>query len=334
MNIKALAKKLNLSIATVSRALNNHPEVSAATQKRVRAAADLYGYLPNAAGRNLRKGKVNTVALLLPSGEGDNFYTASFFMRVAAGLQAHLRQHEIDTILHLALDDRDEQLWLQKIIEQRKADAVILTNTTLHDPRIEYLNQHGFPFATLGRSHSLQGEFNWVDLDFEHVAKVAVERGLLAGHENVALVTLGNQSTQGNIFAQAWCEALRARGLPINNDYLFYGEISEASGYEALRHFHSLATPPDYVVFLSDLQLLGASAYSQQYRWHIPFFAGVFSSDMSSFLPTKPTGFEIPYPQLGTDLALAVLNAMQKGNTPQHSLPALTFVEQRQHIMR
>ncbi|WP_393970161.1 LacI family DNA-binding transcriptional regulator [Kluyvera intermedia] len=334
MNIKALANKLNLSIATVSRALNNHPEVSAATQKRVREAADLYGYLPNAAGRNLRKGKVNTVALLLPSGDGDNFYTASFFMRVAAGLQAHLRAQDIDTILHLALDEKDEQLWLQKIIEQRKADAVILTNTTLSDPRIEYLTDHAFPFATLGRSHTLAGEFNWVDLDFEHVAEVAIERGQLAGYQNFALVTIGHQSTQGAIFANAWRNALTARGLTVNDDYLFYGEISEASGFEALRHFHALDTPPDYVVFLSDLQLLGASAYSQQHRWHIPFFAGVFSSDMSSFLPTKPTGFEIPYQQLGTELALAVLNAMQEGATPRHSLPELTFVERREHVIR
>lgn len=334
MNIKALAKKLDLSIATVSRALNNHPEVSAATQKRVREAADRYGYLPNAAGRNLRKGKVNTVALLLPSGEGDNFYTASFFMRVAAGLQAHLRRQDIDTILHLALDDADEQLWLQKIIEQRKADAVILTNTTLNDSRIDYLHQHNFPFATLGRSHTLQGEFNWVDLDFAHVVEVAIERGRLAGYQHFALVTLGNQSTQGNIFANAWRAALTRHGLSVNEDYVFYGDISEASGFEALRHFHSLTTPPDYVVFLSDLQLLGASAYSQQNRWHVPFFAGVFSSDMSSFLPTKPTGFEIPYQQLGTDLAQAVLNAMQEGKAPLHSLPTLTFVERREHQIR
>ncbi|MBS3047801.1 LacI family DNA-binding transcriptional regulator [Enterobacter mori] len=334
MNIKALAKKLNLSIATVSRALNNHPEVSAATQKRVLEAASLYGYLPNAAGRNLRKGKVNTVALLLPSGEGDNFYTASFFMRVAASLQRHLRQQDIDTILHLALDEHDERLWLRKIIEQRKADAVILTNTTLNDTRIEYLHQQAFPFATLGRSETLSGNFNWVDLDFEHVAEIAVERGQLAGYQHFALVTLGNQSTQGEIFVQAWRKALHARGLTANDDFLFYGEISEASGFEALRHFHGLTTPPDYVMFLSDLQLLGASAYCQQTRWTVPFFAGVFSSDMSSFLPTKPTGFEIPYQQLGTDLALAVLNAMQRDATPLCALPPLTLVEGREHVMR
>ena len=127
---------------------------------------------------------------------------------------------------------------------------------------------------------------------------------------------------------------MNRRGLCVNDEYLFYGDISEASGFTALQYFHTLATPPDYVVFLSDLQLLGANAYCQQHQWHIPFFAGVFSSDMSSFLPTKPTGFEIPYQQLGTDLALAVLNAMQEGMSPLHSLPTLTFIEHREHIIR
>lgn len=333
MNIKELAKKLDLSIATVSRALNSHPEVSAATQKRVREAATLYGYSPNAAGRNLRKGKANTVALLLPPGDRDNFYTAPFFMRVAASLQRELRTHDIDTILHLALDEADEKMWLRKIIEQRKADAVILTNTTLNDSRIEYLNQQQFPFATLGRSNALNGNFNWVDLDFATVAETAVEQGYQAGYTHHALVTLGNDSMQGQIFTETWRNALSARGLPVNESWIYYGDISEAAGFDALRHFHSLPVPPEYVIFLSDLQMLGATFCAQESGCHYPFFAGVFSSDISSFLPQKPTGFEIPYTQLGENLAKATLNAMQNNQNALQSLPALTLVNQREHKM-
>ncbi|WP_330983470.1 MULTISPECIES: LacI family DNA-binding transcriptional regulator [Enterobacterales] len=333
MNIKELANRLGLSIATVSRALNSHPEVSAKTQQRVLNAAQQYGYFPNAAGRNLRKGKVNTVALLLPPGDRDNFYTASFFMRVANELQRTLRQHDIDTILHLALDAEDERLWLQKMIEQRKADAVILTNTTLEDPRIEFLHHHQFPFATLGRSHSLEGHFNWVDLDFATVAATAVEQGLLKGHKNFGLVTLGNQSAQGEIFAAAWREALNEKTLPLNEAAIFYGDISETTGYEAIQHFQQLATPPDYVIFLSDLQLLGATFYTQQHHISIPFFAGVFSSDMSALLPEKPTGFDIPFARLGEDLALATLNAMQQHLPPVQSLPPLKWVTRREHTL-
>ncbi|MCS2172201.1 LacI family transcriptional regulator [Scandinavium sp. TWS1a] len=333
MNIKELAKILDLSIATVSRALNSHPEVSVATQKRVLEAAKHYGYRPNAAGRNLRKGKVNTVALLLPPGERDNFYTATFFMRVAAGLQARLRRHDIDTILHLALDEEDEKLWLQRIIEQHKADAVILTNTLLHDPRIEYLHQSQFPFATLGRSATLNGAFNWVDLDFSNVASRAVEQGKQAGFRHIALVTLGQESSQGAIFTQSWREALVQNDLPVNEEYLFHGELSEVSGYEALRYFHSLPVPPDYIIFLSDIQMLGASFYARQQHCHYPFFAGVFSSDLSSFLPVKPTGFDIPFTSLGEALADAILNAMESGQPPINALPQLRLVTQREHKM-
>ncbi|MRS13804.1 LacI family DNA-binding transcriptional regulator [Enterobacteriaceae bacterium RIT691] len=332
MNIKELANVLGLSIATVSRALNSHPEVSAKTQQRVLEAAQQYGYFPNAAGRNLRKGKANTVALLLPPGDRDNFYTASFFMRVANELQRTLRQHDIDTILHLALDAEDEKIWLQKMIEQHKADAVILTNTTLHDPRIEFLHHHQFPFATLGRSHSLEGHFNWVDLDFATVAATAVEQGLLKGHKNFGLVTLGNQSAQGEIFAAAWRKALAEKALVLNESAIYYGDISEATGYEAMQHFQQLATPPDYVIFLSDLQLLGATLYTQHHQVTIPFFAGVFSSDMSSLLPEKPTGFDIPFAVLGQDLARATLNAMQQ-QPPVQSLPTLKLITGREHTL-
>lgn len=331
MNIKELAKRLDLSIATVSRALNNHSEVSVATQKRVLEAATTYGYRPNAAGRNLRKGKANTVALLLPPGERDNFYTASFFMRVAAGLQTRLRQHDIDTILHLALDEEDEKLWLQKIVEQQKADAVILTNTQIVDRRIEFLHQNQFPFATLGRSSTLNGEFNWVDLDFCTVALEAVEQGWGAGFRNIALVTLEKESSQGAIFTDAWRKALSLRNLPITEEYLFHGEISEASGFEALSYFHALPTPPDYIIFLSDIQMLGASYYALEQRCHYPFFAGVFSSDISSFLSIKPTGFAVPFSQIGDDLATAILNAMQGQTAPIQTLPALNLITRREH---
>lgn len=85
MNIKELAAYLNLSTATVSKALNNKSDISNHTRKKVLEAADKLGYRPNASARYLRSGKTGVVALLLPATDDGNIHTASFFMAIARG---------------------------------------------------------------------------------------------------------------------------------------------------------------------------------------------------------------------------------------------------------
>lgn len=319
MNITDLAKILGISIATVSRALNDHPEVSAKTRERVRAAAIKYDYSANAAGRSLRSGKSYSTVLLLPPGDADNFYTASFFMRIAAQMQYDLNASGIDNFIHLFSTQEEELDWINNAITRHKIDALILTGTQVNDQRIEFLNKSEFPFITFGRSESHQKKYSSVDFNFEDVIADVISRASKNGHMRVGLVTLGSDSMQGKIVYEAWLRETARWHMSSDPRLVFWGEISEKSGFDAMQYFHQLGhDAPDYILCISDLQTVGASFYSGASGFRRPLCAAVFSSDIPAFLDTRPEGYDVPYDQVGKALASLVLEALE--NKPSRNV--------------
>lgn len=331
MNITELAKILGISIATVSRALNDHPEVSAKTRERVRAAAIKYDYNPNAAGRSLRSGKSYSTVLLLPPGDADNFYTASFFMRIAAQMQYDLNASGIDTFIHLFSTQEEELDWINNAITRQKVDALILTGTQVDDRRINFLQKSSFPFITFGRSQTQQKNYSSVDFNFEDVVADSISRACKNGYKRVGLVTLGNDSMQGRIVYNAWQRETARWKISADPSLVFWGEISEKSGFDAMHYFHSLGDDaPDYILCISDLQTVGASFYAGASGFRRPLCAAVFSSDIPAFLDTRPEGYDVPYKQVGKALASLVLESLEK-HTPREILCELSFNACKQH---
>src|SRR5271155_5245930 len=93
--IRDLARHLDISIGTVSRALNDRADVNPLTRQRVREAATKLGYSPNQSGRSLRRGRTDLVAMIVPSGS-DNTLINTVFLSVLDGLKRRLGEHRLD----------------------------------------------------------------------------------------------------------------------------------------------------------------------------------------------------------------------------------------------
>ena len=104
VGIKRLAHHLNISIGTVSRALNDRPDVNADTRQRVLKAAHELGYIANQSGRSLRRGVTGAIGFMIQTGpqfnvQGDNFFTSVF-----DGVQTVLNRHHLDLVVLLCAD--------------------------------------------------------------------------------------------------------------------------------------------------------------------------------------------------------------------------------------
>ncbi len=148
--LKTIAQMSGLAVPTVSRALNDAPDIGHSTKKLVRRIADDIGYVPNRAGVRLRTGRTNVISLVM-STEHDN-HTARLISSVAGGLQG--TRYHLNVTPHGPQDDKMKPV--KYIVETRSADAVILNQIEPEDPRVAYLMDHKIPFATHGRS-------NWAD---------------------------------------------------------------------------------------------------------------------------------------------------------------------------
>lgn len=335
MGIRQLASELNLSVSTISRALNDSDEVSAETRERVRAAALRHGYAPNKAAESLRKGRLDIIGLMLPMRREEENYTLGVFMTLADGLQSILSQHGMDLVMYASESWEDECARLRRIVERRHVDGVILAGTRHHDERIDYVAARNFPFVALGRSES-GGEHAWVDLDFKSAAEAGVARLVALGHRRIALGIPDNDAMQAHVYLHAWQEAMAKHGLEVPKGYVRRNELSERGGYVITQELLELAQAPTALMFQSDCMAIGA--YRKLYELgktpgrDLAISGGVLTGELAEFLAPRLTGFTLDAYELGRRLAQSLLAqfpdfADTYGDSREPSLWPLTLRE-------
>jgi DNA-binding LacI/PurR family transcriptional regulator len=255
-SIHDLARHLNISIGTVSRALNGRADVNAETRQRVLEAAEKLNYAPNQSARRLRRGATHAVAFMLQPHPGDQQYGEPFFIPFLSGLQETLAEKGLDLMVVMGAPGDYQQERLMRVVEARWADAVVLAWTRREDERIEYLTKAGFPFATLGRSNSGSG-YPSLDLDFERAGTEAVDRLVAQGHKRIAAVHPVHNLNFGYLFLEGYRNALESHGIAVDDALIVNGPINEAGGYDATPKIMASTNPPTAIVFNNDAMALG-----------------------------------------------------------------------------
>jgi DNA-binding LacI/PurR family transcriptional regulator len=310
MGIRELAKKLKLSVSTVSRALNDSDEVSAETRERVRAAALEHGYAPSKSAASLRTGRLDIIGLMLPVRRDEETYTLGIFMKLADGIQSVLSRHGMDLVMYSSASWDDEFARLRRIVERRHVDGVILAGTRRHDERLDYVASRNFPFVALGRSES-GGEHAWVDFDFEAAVAVEVERLVACGRRRIALAVPGGDAMQAHIYLRAWKKAMKKHGLAVPEGFVRRDELSERGGYLATAALLGLAEPPEALMFQSDCMAIGAYRKLHELGMtpgrDLAISGGVLAGEVSEYLAPRLSGFTLDAYALGQRLAQALL---------------------------
>ena len=250
VGIKVLAQHLNLSIGTVSRALNNRPDVSKATRERVSAAAHELGYVPNQSGRSLRRGQTGVIAFMMQTSHEITGHGDTFIMGVFNGIQSVLNRHHLDLVALLCPADEDADGYLKRMVSRSFADGIILSSTQRIDPRVDFLAERGVPFVTLGRSETDAGQ-PWLDTDFAGIATRSIERLVAKGHRRIAITIPDDQTNLGFVFGDAARKALADSSLPIDPALEFSFVPNEASGYAIAKRLLAMKDRPTAIVLLN-----------------------------------------------------------------------------------
>jgi DNA-binding LacI/PurR family transcriptional regulator len=254
--IRNLAKQLNISIGTVSKALNGRHDVNEKTRKRVLAAAAKLGYAPNQSGRSLRQGSTNAVGFMIEFSPEAAANSDNFFVGLVEGAQSALARHALDLVVLPYSTLEDSYTQLQRIVARRLVDALIISATLKVDPRIEYLSRANIPFIALGRSDS-GGNHPWIDLDFDGVANVAIDRLVEHGHRRIAVALPDNETNLGYVFLNSYRRALRRHAIPFDRNIVLRGRSSELGGYQIGSQLVELKERPTAILLVYELLAMG-----------------------------------------------------------------------------
>jgi DNA-binding LacI/PurR family transcriptional regulator len=317
VNIRELAKHLNISIGTVSRALNGRPYVDAKTRERVLAAAAEYGYSPNLAGRSLRQGTTGMVAMMLPTSDGITV-ADTIFMVVLEGLRRFFSAHKLDLLVLLAdLDDKDFS-YLRRVVDRGLVDGVIIADIEFHDPRIDYLLTKKLPFVAYGRSKT-SGRYSWIDFDFEGASAAAVDRLVREGHRRIALGTVARDINYGSVVEVAFREAAARHGLPSGDELIVRIGDTEQGGYVFGDWWLQLDPRPAAAVLASERMAIGLYRRLAEAGLAVGrdlAVVAIVEEPTARFLRPQLTHFAVDLQGLGFRLGEALLQEMQDGRKP------------------
>jgi LacI family transcriptional regulator len=212
--LKTIAFMTGLGVTTVSRALKDAPEIGEETRRRVQLVARQVGYRPNRAGVRLRTGKTNVISLVLNTDEQIMSFVSDIIYGVSEVLAATPYHLIVTPYSHV----QDPMEPVRYVVETGSADGIIISRTQPDDPRVRYMVERNFPFATHGRTETgLLHPFH--DFDNHAFAVEAVRRLTGLGRSRLALLAPPRGLTYHQHTLDGFADALSETGaseVPFN----------------------------------------------------------------------------------------------------------------------
>ncbi|TNC52344.1 LacI family transcriptional regulator [Rubellimicrobium rubrum] len=315
--IRQLASRLDISIGTVSRALNDRPGVNAETRARVLQMADEIGYFANASGRSLRRGSTGAIGVVIETGSPSALGGDNFFFALLDAMQEVLTEQDYDLVLLPTRHAADPLDSFRRMIRRGMVDAIVLTATRRNDPRIELLLGSKVPFLTLGRSET-PGDYSWIDLDFERVARTSVDRLVALGHRRIAVVTPTGDANLAFLYADAAVRALAEHGIDGPPDLILRAEPSEGGGVMVARDLLTRPERPTAIMCCSEPMTTGLYSEFLQAGLRIGrdmSVIGFRDNPHCRYLSPAPTCFALALDELGQHVANAIASIAAKDRT-------------------
>ena len=227
MNIKELAKKLNLSITTVSRALGGYSDVSEITRERVKKFAIKYQYSPNPYASVLASGKTKSVGYVLPIyGTNSSTLNQGNFFQFISGMSDELLSESIQLQILFAKSEKEEIDAYKKLIFEQKIENIVLQNIKTNDKRIELLNKLKIKYVAWGKTKS-HNTFSWVDLDNSYAVKIIIDYLIKKNHTHISYVNISEKYNFANERKSSFLKNLKINNIKFNKNYYVSVKLEE-----------------------------------------------------------------------------------------------------------
>ncbi len=268
--ILSIANELNITAATVSRALQDHPGISHSTKQSVLKVANRLNYKRNRVASSLRSGKTHMIGVIIPGAD------TNFFGSVVHGIEKTANAKGYNVLLYQSNETHEHEI---KGIETFLAAQVdgILVSVAKDIPDYSYyeeLKKKKIPMVFFDRANDDIGISSVVIDDYKG-AYIATEHLIKNGYQFIAHVSGPRHIKVFFDRQRGYEDALKKNSFPLRNEFIYEGNISIESGKQAMQYFLSLNQPPDAVFAAEDFTALGVMKEIKSNNIKIPDEFGV-----------------------------------------------------------
>lgn len=272
VTIKDISKIVGVSYATVSRALNNYPEVNEDTKKRIIKVANEMGYQPNAIAQGLVKNETKTIGLMIPD------ITNPFFPEVAIGVEEAASEAGYTVFLVNTNWDEKRELDSFNVLSQKQIDGLIIAPSSENSKHLEKILHRGIKIVFLGRRLYYKNSAS-VIIDNEIGMYKAVEYLIKKGHKNIVFLGGKKELSVNQERLNGYKNALKIYGLETNEELIKFDYFKREGGYHLTKHLIESDLIFSAIVNVNDLLAIGAIQAIKEKGLLIPSDVAVIGFD-------------------------------------------------------
>lgn len=261
--IYEVSKLAGVSLATVSRVMNNSSRVTEKTRRKVEAAMAELGYRPNSIAQSLASNRSNSVGILVPELHGP------FFGTMLSGIEAELREAGKHVIITVGHSDEEKEIDGIEFLTTRRCDALILDVDAVPDEYLVQLAKGSTPVVLINRTIPGIAE-NCINLDNEHGGYAATKSLLDLGHTQVAYISGPRWKKDSGERLAGHQRALEEAGVPFDERLFHEGDFQETGGSEGMTRFLQAGVPFTALVCGNDNMAAGAIEIARESGLSIP----------------------------------------------------------------
>lgn len=311
-----IAKKLKISASTVSRALNDHPDIKQETKDLVKDTAKKLNYFPNPIARSLKNKRSNIIGVIVPEIKHD------FFSSAISGIE-EIAYHSGYIILVCQSNESYERevLNTNALMQQRVAGLIVsISQNTMNGDHFQNLINDGIPLVFFDRACS-DISASKVIIDDNKSAFNAVTYLIKTGHKKIAHFSGPKVLKICEERLKGYKDALKKAKIPVNNKLIRYGGLHETDGYNSMDAFLKEKIIPDSIFAVNDPVAIGAFQRIKEAGLKIPkdiAIVGFSNNKITSLIEPSITTVDQPSYEMGKKAAEILIEKIQNKEIKKH----------------
>jgi len=320
--IKEIARKLNISISTVSRALHDHPSIGLRTKMQVQKLAAEMNYEPNQTAIQFKQGKTFTIGLILPN------LMEEYFSLAINGVEELAFKNNYNVLIGQSHDDLEREKKIVETMRKHRVDGLLvsISKQTGSIEHFEQLDKYKIPVVFFDRVPNVPDIHSvWCSLYYSTID--AVELLFKKGHQRIGFIQGPLSLNIKNERLDGYIEAHKRNKIPLQESLIATTDLSKESTTQALEKLLSLKNKPTAILAFNDTVALDTIQYAKKKKMKINKDISVVSYanwPITSYLDYPPIASveQFPYEQgaRATELLFKLLNTKSDQTIPYENV--------------
>ena len=262
--IKEIAKRLKVSVSTVSRALNDHPRIGEGTKMRVRQLASELNYEPNAKAISFRGRKSFVIGVVLP------YIREEFFSEAIDGIETAAIMHDYTILFGQSHDNPEREKSVVSAMKKQRVDGLIisLSKLTTNYEHLQALEKYNIPVVYFDRVPPFE-KANKVYCNLYQGTVEMVGWLISKGYKKIALINGPQKLSSSKERLNGYIEGLSKKKIRVDMQLVERTDFSKESTHEAMQKLLALKHPPTAIISFNDYVHMDAVQYAVQQKINV-----------------------------------------------------------------